>query len=218
MLSRSKSLNLTGEHPWLVSVATHAALVALAFAVFFSGITRPRKEEVDIQVIDAPQKPLTAPALKPIEPKAPPKKSRVHEVFGVSRKAITSDDGPSVKPGNTITKAPDNEVLKKEDPDQLPVPTEEYLVTQMPVMVSDIHVPYPPGPKSRGVQGRVVMELLIDSTGKVREVKLIEAPDPELGRAATEAAPGFQFKPAKIKDQPVAVRIHYSYRFVLEHR
>ena len=90
-------------------------------------------------------------------------------------------------------------------------------MTQMPVLVSDIQVPYPPGPKARGVQGKVVMDLLIDESGHVRDVKLIEAPDPELGAAATTAARGFEFKPARIQEKSVAVRIHYAYRFVIEH-
>jgi TonB family protein len=207
------------RRPWTASATLHALLAGgLVWLVFFSS-PATRKATLDIRVIEVP-KATTAPALKPITPEAPPKpKTKIHEVFGASRKSMTSSaaDALSVKTGNTVTKAPDQEVLKPGDPDRLPIPVEEYLVTRMPTLISDVHVPYPPGPKGRGIQGKVVMDMLIDENGKVRDVKLIEAPDPELGAAALAAAHGFEFKPALIQEKTVAVRIHYAYRFVLEH-
>lgn len=62
----------------------------------------------------------------------------------------------------------------------------------------------------------MIMNLLIDDSGKVREASLIEGPDAELNAAAMAAAKGFRFSPAMIQKQPVAVRIRYIYRFVLE--
>jgi TonB family protein len=60
------------------------------------------------------------------------------------------------------------------------------------------------------------MNLLIDESGKVRDVSLIEGPQTDLNAAAMAAAKGFQFTPALIQKKPVAVRIRYTYRFVLE--
>ena len=62
----------------------------------------------------------------------------------------------------------------------------------------------------------VIMNLLIDESGKVREVSLVEGPYAELNAAAITAARGFQFTPAMIQKKQVAVRIRYVYRFVLE--
>jgi len=187
--------------------------------------------EVDIQIIEKPrtiEQPVhvTEPKVRPIIPprrdvplaipKAQSERAPVHEVFGISPKALSSDEGVPVKAGNTVAKAPDQEVLKPGDPELLPIPAEEYLVTNMPELKSEVRIPYPPECRRKGIQGAVVMDLLVDTSGKVRDATLVEGPDAELNNAALSAAKRFQFIPALIKNQPVAVRIRYTYRFVLE--
>jgi protein TonB len=192
---------------------------------------RQVSREVDIQIIEKPrtvEQPVhvTEPKVRPIIPlrrevpleipKARPARTPVHEVFGISPKALSSDEGVPVKAGNTVAKAPDQEVLKPGDPEALPVPSEEYLVTNMPELKSEVRIPYPSESRRKGIQGAVVMDLLIDTSGKVRDATLVEGPDAELNNAALSAAKRFHFTPALIKNQPVAVRIRYTYRFVLE--
>jgi protein TonB len=179
------------------------------------------KEQVEISVIDAPtqaSRPVTLSSRPKPEPEKP--KDKPKAVFGQSRRAITAPEtdtaAPAVKAGNTLAKAPDQEKLKPEDPDSLPVPTEEYLVTQMPELAQEVRVPYPPEARRKGIQGAVVMDLLIDADGKVRESKLVQGPEESLNAAALAAVRGFAFKPARIQDKAVAVRIRYAYRFVLE--
>jgi periplasmic protein TonB len=175
----------------------------------------PHKRELDIEVLESPK--LAPPTIQVTQPAAPPKKPVQHEVFGVSRKAITSAQGETVKAGNTIAKAPDQETLKPGDQDSLPIPQEEYLITQMPELRTEVRIPYPPESKKKGIQGAVVMDILIDSMGKVREVVFVDGPDTDLNNAAVAATKNFQFSPALITTKPVAVRIRYAYRFVLEH-
>jgi protein TonB len=189
-------------------------LLTLGIILFGQG---HKSESVDISVVDVPKTPpkvlsISRPEPKPVEKKVP------RAVFGVSRKAITSDTADSVdaKAGNTLAKAPDQEKLNPDDPDALPVPTEEYLVSRMPELAQEVRIPYPPDAKKRGIEGPVVMDLLIDANGKVRESKLVSGPDASLNSAALEAVKGFVFKPALIQDKAVAVRIRYAYRFVLE--
>lgn len=175
-------------------------------------------QNVDITVIDAPAQ---APKAVSIQTRREPKKiekKQPRAVFGQSRKALTSEapDAIETKAGNTLAKAPDQEKLRPDDPDSLPVPTEEYLVTQMPELAQEIRIAYPPAAKRRGIQGAVVMDLLIDTEGKVREVTFVQGPEASLNTAALNAVRGFLFKPAKIQDKAVAVRIRYAYRFVLE--
>ncbi len=171
-----------------------------------------------MELIDAPHAVKSSEAAPPAQHKSPSKdpNRRAHSVFGASRLVPDDASRPSLKEGNTLDKPPDNEKLKSGDTEELPQATEEYLVTQMPILSSDIHVEYPLEAKKRGVQGRVLMDLLIDTNGKVRDVKIIETPDEDLGQAAAAAAKGFVFKPALVSSQAVAVRIQYAYRFVLE--
>jgi TonB family protein len=86
----------------------------------------------------------------------------------------------------------------------------------MPQLKAEGRIAYPPESKKKSVQGDVVMDLLIDTMGKVREATLVEGPNQELSQAALAAAKGFQFSPAMIREKPVAVKIRFIYHFVLE--
>jgi protein TonB len=196
---------------WFLSASVHG-LVILLFGCLFISRFHAKRPDVDITILDAP-KPL--PQAVTISRPKPVEEPKVHQVFGMSRNANTAEDGLQVKQGNTLAKAPDNEKLNPNDATALPVPTEDYLVTQMPELDKEIVIPYPPEVKKRGIQGVVTMDLLIDSGGSVRKVELVDGPDPELSAAAVTAAAGFKFKPARIQDKPVAVRIRYAYKFVI---
>jgi protein TonB len=199
--------------PWVLSSLLHGIVLAVALVVF--GVSQHRKTiDVNIEIIEAPKA-----ALLPIqmtEPKTQPKRPVAHEVFGISPKSVASDQGVAVKAGNTLAKTPDQETLKPGDLDSLPIPSDEYLVTSMPALRSEVRIAYPKKSRIKGIQGPVVMDLLIDAEGKVREAVLVEGPNQELSEAALSAAKGFQFGPALIRNKPVAVRIRYVYRFVLE--
>jgi protein TonB len=177
-------------------------------------------EKVEIEVIE---RPVAPPAqlnldgqLKP-EPVKPVEKAR--KIFGVSRNALTTDDagpGVDVKLGNTVAAAPDNEKLKDSDLSSLPIPADEYLVTKMPSVTMDVHIPYPPEAKEKKIEGKVVLELLIDEKGKVRDAKIVSGPGFGLNEAALTAISQFKFSPAEVDGKPVAVRIPFTYHFLLK--
>jgi len=200
---------------WRVSAGIHLGVAVVAGLVLFPW--GRHRENVEFEVYEAP-KDATAPIriAKPIpEKKAPEKRS----VFGASRKALTdatSPDAPTVKAGNTVAKDPDAEKLREDDADSIPIPTEEYLVSAMPVLEADFRIPYPAEAKKAKAQGRVLMKLLIDAEGKVRRAVLISGPGYGLNEAAVEAMKNFRFRPARVQDKPVAVEIQFAYNFVLE--
>lgn len=100
--------------------------------------------------------------------------------------------------------------------DGLPVAADELLVTEMPALQSEVRTPYPEEARSRGIQGAVKMDLLIDENGVVRDVRLLEGPGYGLNEAALAAVRAFRFSPAKVVEKSVAVRVRYSYRFILD--
>jgi protein TonB len=216
--SRSNALNpilRNPQSPWLVSGLVHAALAAFIASMFIHRASRT--ENLDITVIEAPKQDPKAMNIAKPEPKKEIEKPRA--VFGVSRKALTAPTDTAaeeVKAGNTVAKTPDQEKLRPDDADSLPVPTEEYLVTAMPKLASEIRVAYPAEAKQKGLEGPVVMDILVDATGRVRDAKLLQGPDESLNQAALAAVRGFMFTPAMVQDKAVAVRIRYAYRFVLE--
>jgi protein TonB len=200
------------------SLLIHLAIATLAMAVTYAPTLSLRfspTTEIPFEVIEAPR-----PAAMPLEPRALPKPPapRSRAVFGLSRKSITSSDSaaPEAKAGNTLAKAEDQTTLRDEDADSLPIPTDDYLVSQMPVLVGDFRVPYPADARKAGVQGAVLLDLLIDAEGRVRRAEVLKPLFASLDQAALEAAKKLVFKPARVGEQSVAVRIRYAYRFVLE--
>ncbi len=93
---------------------------------------------------------------------------------------------------------------------------EEYEVSSLPIPLNEVRVPFPAGARERGAQGAVVFLLTISSEGKVVEAVSVTSPDPELTRVAREALLKFKFKPAILRDKAVAIKIRYTYRFVLQ--
>jgi periplasmic protein TonB len=195
--------------PLSISVLLHSGFL-LAMVVL---TLRPQfnfRKTVEFEVIQYPiQASATMQVSQPREQVKPPPKELPRAVFGVSRHAITADlgvkDAAEIKQGNTVAKAQDTLTLEKGDADQLPIP-------------ADDRIPYPEQAKKAGVEGPVVMDLLIDDQGLVRKVDLIKGPGFGLNEAALAAAEKFQFVAGRVGAQNVAVKIRYTYRFVLENR
>jgi protein TonB len=61
-----------------------------------------------------------------------------------------------------------------------------------------------------------VLELLIDEKGKVRDAKIVSGPGFGLNEAALTAISQFKFSPAEVDGKPVAVRIPFTYHFLLK--
>lgn len=203
--------------PWQFSAIIHG--IIFAFFISFNFISNETKN-LDFTVLEYPT-PTIQQQAPPQEPAKLQKKIIIPEkkaVFGTARSSLTSDtdQGENIKIGNTVAKEADNTKLNADDPESLPIPADEFLVSQMPSMSSDVIIPYPPEAKKRGIQGSVIMDLLIDASGNVRSVQVLEGPGFGLNEAAANAAKLFKFSPAKIGDEFVAVKIRYSYKFILE--
>lgn len=207
----------------LISILIHLSIVGI-----FSGIVllfskeEPRTQKIKVAIKEVitvtPPSEKSTPEiqLNPTPKLAEPPKA-VKKVFGLSKDTLQGNAGStvSVKAGNTIAKEIDQEKINPEDAESLPIPTEEYLVTQMPRLKSEIRIPYPAEARSKNIEGVVVMDILIDEKGKIRSATLIEGPGFGLNEAALKAIYQFEFSPAVVDKKPVAVRIRYSYRFVL---
>lgn len=208
-----------------ISVAFHGLLISAFILLQFKSANWVSKNKVDFEVIVNPQ--VAPNVLNVVKPQATETqksvpKEKPRQVFGVSRQALTvAEATPStaeIKQGNTVAKENDQLKLNAEDADQIPIPVDDYLVTEQVSLLKDVKIPYPAEAKQANVEGAVVMDLVIDAQGKVRSVHLIRGPGYGLNEAALEAVKSFLFRPARIRDQFVAVKIRYSYRFILENR
>jgi protein TonB len=205
------------------SIGLHLGIMGLSLLLFYRPqFSLPDQKTVDFEVFEFPKTVSPNAVLNPKSPpatQAPPERA----VFGLNRDAITAEGAASeaaaqVKLGNTVAKEQDNLKLNEDDPSKLPIPADEFLVTQQPRLKSEVRILYPPEARKAGIEGRVVMDLLIDKAGKVRKVELVRGPGGGLDEAAMDAIQRFEFQPAEVQGQPVAVKIRYSYIFRLDAR
>jgi len=217
---------------WSQSLGIHAGIAITFLAiVWISNLSFPKSREVlevpiELSVPDDPAPLKEIEEKKPVivksinTPKEAPKQSKkkVRQVYGASRNSVTTKSDKSAidfKKGNTLAKEVDEKILNKDDVDALPTPTEEYLVSKMPQVLSEVRPRYPEEAKAARQEGSVVLSVLIDGIGAVRQVKVLEGE--EIFRApALAAMKKFKFKPATMEGKNVAVRIRYTLRFVLE--
>lgn len=81
------------------------------------------------------------------------------------------------------------------------VPVEDYDVPPRPLHITKPE--YPPSALAKGVEGTVLMEILIDSSGRVVRAKALNSIN-ELNRAAFECVSRWEFAPAMKDGKPVA--------------
>ncbi|MFY7994317.1 MAG: TonB family protein [Bacteriovoracaceae bacterium] len=218
-----------GLRPWQSSLLIHALLVAFFLLVTKLNLSPTEMIEVPIEITmpeevqnlaEIKEKPQVV--LKSVNtPQEESQKNQVREVFGASRQSYTDesvgdDQAVNAKRGNTLAKEVDNKVLLDSDVDSLPTPTEDYLVSEMPVVLSEVRPNYPKEAREKQIEGAVVLDVLVDSSGNVRQVSVIEGLD-IFKQGAVEAMRKFRFKPALVDGAPVAVRIRYTLRFELEY-
>jgi protein TonB len=87
-------------------------------------------------------------------------------------------------------------------------------IEQSPLL---IHLPrpdYPPIARVAGVEGIVLLHLLIDEDGQVKDVRVLDGPE-MLREAAVAAARQGRFKPAQNQNRPVPAWVQVPMRFSL---
>jgi TonB family protein len=84
-----------------------------------------------------------------------------------------------------------------------------------PVQLTSVPPAYPEEARKNRVQGRVLLEAVVDEKGNVANVGTLESPDPALADAAVEAVKRWTYKPATLKGKPVKVRMTITVNFRL---
>lgn len=212
--------------PWQISFLVHA-LLAGAF-LLITRIQLPPEDVTQVPIYTEPVEVQKLTEIKEEKPKVvlksvnePESTKPAREVFGANRNSYTDtsvSDAEAVdaKKGNTLAKAADKTVLQDEDASSLPTPTEEYLVSEMPQVLSEVRPEYPKEAKDKKLEGKVVLDILVDQAGVVRQANIVEG-NPIFRAGALEAMKKFRFRPAKVEGKPVAVKIRYTLNFELEY-
>jgi protein TonB len=76
---------------------------------------------------------------------------------------------------------------------------------------------YPDLARKAGVQGTVVLLIVIGADGRVGEIEVLRTPDPRFGfdLAAIEAVKQWRYRPALLGGRPVAVQASVTFEFTL---
>jgi len=85
-----------------------------------------------------------------------------------------------------------------------------------PALLEFVQAPYPQEAKDAGIEGKVLLILDIDETGKVTHVEVEQPAGNGFDEAAVDAAWKFHFSPAEDASGPVPVSIEFAYGFVLD--
>ena len=93
-----------------------------------------------------------------------------------------------------------------------PVPLEPEVA---PELLEFVEAVYPPRALKSGLEGTVVLELLVTEAGAVDSVAVVESLEPSLDAAAAAAARDFRFSPAQVGGEPVPVLLQFAYTFSL---
>ena len=79
-------------------------------------------------------------------------------------------------------------------------------------------IQYPESARRRGIEGRVVVEALIDTEGTVTKVVVLKSDDPSLKQEAIRAMKSKKFSPAMQNGTPVKIWITRTIHFRLNGR
>ena len=181
------------------SFLIHAGLVLLVLAIGRTIPSPPEEVPVEIRILRT-QGPPSTPARQPRPMSA--------------RQTVKSTPSPeSISPADSSTGATGSSASSLTGASSA---LEEYEVSELPALMNEVRIPYPPEARVKRLQGAVIFDLVISSSGEVSSYRVVQSPGPELSEAASNAIRKFRFRPAKKGDQPVAIRIRYTYRFMIE--
>src|SRR5271157_4887560 len=101
-----------------------------------------------------------------------------------------------------------------EDPRRIPADSLS-AVDREPELITFVQASYPVDQARQGVEGTVVLNILVSESGLVDSVAVVRGLTPQLDSAAKAAALKFVFTPGLAHHKPVAVMLQFQYHFAL---
>lgn len=96
-------------------------------------------------------------------------------------------------------------------------PVDVWLVDQLPAILAGPIPSYPDLLRQAGIQGRVVLEAVVDTVGHVEpgSIVVVSAAHPGFVAAARQAVAATLFRPARVRGHAVRVRVRIPMEFAL---
>lgn len=99
----------------------------------------------------------------------------------------------------------------------VPSPNEFVAVDELPELLKQTPPKYPEAARSAGLEGKVALKILVNTTGKVDSIYVMN-PKPEMAEfenSALTAAKLWEFKPATVNGKPTRIWVAQIVRFKL---
>jgi TonB family protein len=92
------------------------------------------------------------------------------------------------------------------------------LVQDLPVLLAASPPAYPPLLRAAGVQGRVEIQVVVDTLGRVEPgtLRVVHSDNPAFEAPAIESLRGARFRPARVFGRAVRVLVQIPVAFVLQ--
>jgi TonB family protein len=141
-------------------------------------------------------------------------------VFGLSMESTSAAGGPAFRVGNTLqTKPKDHDDAAQAGAGHgLLTPVPAYEVTKLPVPKGGQcpSGPYTDEAREAGLEGTVILTFVVDESGRVRDIKVLQGLGMGLSEAAKRAIAACPFVPGERNGQRVPTRVPaYKVRFTL---
>lgn len=178
-------------------------LVLYSFKKFEAGYELEKKVDIKIETVEIPQTEQINRPPPPARPAIP----------------VASED-ESIPDELTIEET-EIDFTKPIDESPPPPPEEEepivefYALSEKPDVIKRVEPKYPELARKAGIEGLVVVKVLIDTKGDVEKVEVVKS-HPMLDDAALAAAKQFKFKPGKQRDRFVKVWMTIPFTFKLK--
>jgi len=217
---------------FICSVAVHAAVLGVLVGAPRVGSSRPVPMEFTLVTVpSAPSeiregetlaKPMDAPSPATPARRRPPPRANVapRAARAAAAAPATAPTVPTVPTVDDALAPPAPETTAPPAPDPAPTravgPYAEGDVDSAPRLVGEVRPPYPAAPLRMGVEGDVVLALVVDVTGRVIDARVTRGAGHGFDEAALGVARRLHFTPGRKAGAAVAVRVTWTCRFRLE--
>jgi periplasmic protein TonB len=138
-------------------------------------------------------------------------------VFGISMESTSAVGGPAMPVGNTAKPAVGAGSAAPTAPKGVAGPVADYEATKLPLPQGRCSGKYTDEARAAGIEGTVVLDLVVGADGHVSEVHVVTGLGHGLDQAAIAALRDCHFTPGEQAGKPVAVRVRgFKIRFVME--
>ena len=193
----------------------------------------PKKKLASVKKVSPIEKSPVVEAATIPEP-APTERKTTPRKFTVSMEATVSGGGVAVPvsssggwtfgapdgspEGEKVLAGPAPAPVEKKGP---PVVRQASGVTRLPKLISqpstlDMRAAYPEAKRREGLEANVYLKILVNSSGKVDQVRVVRSAGQAFDQAAISLVKKFRFRPSEADGKPVSVWIPWTYKFRLE--